>query len=40
MFTVVQKEDHEYLNWRGGSEHGGREFKRVQELESIREAYS
>lgn len=33
---LIQKEDHEYLR-AGGSGHGGREFKKVKELESTHE---
>lgn len=36
----VQKEDHEYLNWSEGSGHGGREFKKGKELESMHEGSS
>lgn len=31
---------HEYLNWSEGNGHGGREFKKVKELESTYEDYS
>lgn len=41
VHTLIQKEDHDYLNWNGGSGHGGREFKRVKKGTGIsNEGYS